>query len=99
MANYNTFVVVDCKNRKSVLTTSSARKANKLLTTGFRIDVWNNNEKVCAIYEKSRNLIRPYITLEKDYIREKQAKAEKRNKRKRVRSWQTKQTEKEIRSI
>lgn len=88
MSNYNTFVVVDCKSRKSVLVTSSARKANKLLCTGFRIDVWNNNEKICTIYEKSRDLIRPYITLEKDYIREKQAKAEERNKRKRVKECQ-----------
>lgn len=88
MANYNTFVVVDCNSGKSVLTTSSARKSNKFLTTGFRIDVWNNHKKVCTIYEKSRDLIRPYITLEKDYIRKKQAKAEERNKRKRVRDWQ-----------
>lgn len=88
MADYNTFVVVDCNSRKSILTTSSARKANKLLTTGFRIDIWNNNEKVCTVYEKSRNLIKPYITLEKNYIREKQAKAERRNRRKRVREWQ-----------
>lgn len=88
MADYNTFVVVDCNSRKSILTTSSARKANKLLTTGFRIDIWNNNEKVCTVYEKSRNLIKPYNTLEKNYIREKQAKAERRNRRKRVREWQ-----------
>ena len=80
MANYNTFVVVDCNSRKSILTTSSARKANDVLKTGFRVDVWNNNEKICTIYEKTRDLIKPYIQAEKEYIRKKQARAEARNK-------------------
>ena len=39
MANYNTFIVVNCNSRKSILTTSSARKSNKLLAKGFRVDV------------------------------------------------------------
>lgn len=79
MANYNTFIVVDCNSRKSILTTSSARKSSKLLTKGFRIDVWNDNEKICSIYEKTKELMRPYILTEKEYIRKKQAKAEERN--------------------
>lgn len=85
MANYNTFIVVDCKRRKSILTTSSARKANKLLTTGYKIEVWNDNVKVETIYEKDKkrekNPLAPYIAVEKEYIRQKQARAEERNKR------------------
>ena len=80
MANYNTFIVVDCKSRKSILTTSSARKSNKLLTKGVRIDVWNNNEKICTIYETTRELMMPYIHAEKEYIKQKQLRAEARNK-------------------
>ena len=86
MANYNTFMVVDCKSRKSILTTSSARKSNRLLQTGFRIDVWNNNEKVETIYAKDRTPMKPYIEAEREYIRQKQARAEERNKGKRL--WQ-----------
>jgi hypothetical protein len=80
MANYNTFIVVDCNSRKSILTTSSARKSNKLLAKGLRIDVWNNNTKVCTIYEYTRELMKPYIQAEKEYIRQKQSRAEARNK-------------------
>ena len=83
MANYNTFIVVDCRSRKSILTTSSARKAYKLLSTGYRIDIWNNNNKIETVYErhkKNGNPLRVYIDLEKEYIRKKQARAEARNK-------------------
>lgn len=86
MANYNTFVVIDCKTRKSILTTSSARKSSKLLQTGIRIEVWNGNTKVETIYEADRkrergNPMKPYIDAEREYIRQKQARAEERNKR------------------
>ena len=80
MANYNTFIVVDCNSRKSILTTSSARKANDILATVYRVDVWNNNNKVCSIYQKTREAMKPYIQVEKEYIRQKQARAEARNK-------------------
>ena len=80
MANYNTFIVVDCNSRKSILTTSSARKANAMFVTGHRVDVWNNNEKILTIYQKTRELIKPFIEAEKEYIRQKQARAEARNK-------------------
>ena len=83
MANYNTFIVVDCKSRKSILTTSSARKSARLLQTGFRIDVWNDNQKVETVYATNRTMMKPYIEAEKEYIRQKQARAEERNKRKR----------------
>ena len=86
MANYNTFVVVDCNSRKSVLTTSSARKSSKMLQTGFRIDVWNDNEKVLTVYAKDTAPMKPYIDAEREYIRQKQARAEARNKRRR--QWQ-----------
>ena len=81
MANYNTFIVVDCKSKKSILTTSSARKSAKLLQTGYRIDVWNNNEKLETVYAKDRSPMKPYIEAEREYIRQKQARAEERNKR------------------
>ena len=80
MANYNTFIVVDCNSRKSILTTSSARKSNRLLTKGFRVDVCNDNTKVCTIYEHTRELMKPYIQAENEYIRQKQSRAEARNK-------------------
>ena len=43
MANYNTFVVVNCKTRKPVITTSSARKAYKEL---HRVIKENNKKYV-----------------------------------------------------
>ncbi len=75
MAAYNTFVVVDCKKRTPTLVTSSARKARSVLTSGFRIDVWNDNNKVNTIYYKTQALLGQYIKLEKEYIRQKQEKA------------------------
>lgn len=84
MANYNTFVVVNCENRKPIITTSSARKANSFLKTGVRVEVWNNNDKLETIYEKDKKRekspMQPYIDLEREYIRQKQARAEARNK-------------------
>lgn len=84
MANYNTFLVVDCNTRRPILTTSSARKASKELKTGVRIEVWNNNELVTKIYDsdknKGTNPLSPYIQAEREYIRKKQAAAERRNK-------------------
>jgi hypothetical protein len=94
MANYNTFIVVDCNSRKSILTTSSARKANGELAKGFRVDVWNNNEKVLTVYQKTKELMKPYIEAEREYIRQKQARAEERNKaRKRKRELNCKRKE------
>lgn len=81
MSNYNTFVVVDCNTKKTILTTSSARKAYALLEIGKRIDVWNNNRKVETIHARGnqRNRFARYIELEKDYIRKKQRMATVRN--------------------
>ena len=85
MANYNTFVVVNCKTRTPVITTSSARKAYAELQTGIRIEVWNNNVLIERIYESNKyregNPMQPYIDMEKEYIRKKQELATLRNQR------------------
>lgn len=88
MANYNTFVVIDCNSRKTILTTSSARKADRELRKGTRIEVWNNNELIIRIYDADRKKavypFMPYIKAEKEYIGIRQAKAEKRNRMRRT---------------
>ena len=86
MANYNTFVIVDCKSKKSILTTSSARKAKQKLFTGRRIEVWNDNVKTKIVYSRNKDDINPYIRLEKEYIGQKQRAAEQRNKARRERA-------------
>ena len=82
MADYNTFLIVDCKTRKPIMTTSSARKARKERRTGVRIEVWNNNVLVEKIYEsdkyKALDPLAPYINAEREYIAKKQAKARKK---------------------
>ena len=83
MAKYNTFVVYDCKGRKNLLVTSSARKARAELHVGIKIEVWNENAFIEKIYFKTRRNLERYISEEKQYIAMKQAKAEKRNKRRR----------------
>lgn len=88
MANYNTFVLYDCKSRKPIITTSSARKVAKQLNVGFRIEVWNNNELACKIYKSNETDIKPYIMAEKEYIRKKQEKATLRNIKRRERAKQ-----------
>lgn len=86
MANYNTFVLIDCKSRKPIITTSSARKVARQLETGLRIEVWNNNELVTKVYKSNANDIKPYIKAEKEYIRKKQEKAVLRNATRRARA-------------
>ncbi len=81
MANYSTFVVVDYKKRKNILTTSSARKAKKLLTIGFKIEIWNKNLLSDVVYTKTINKLNEYVQNEKDYIKAQQKRAEERNKR------------------
>lgn len=85
MANYNTFLVVDCYTRKSVLVTSSARKAKEHLVKGVRVEVWNNNQMVETIYSPgkkncNKNPLGNYIEAEKEYIVRRQGKAERRNR-------------------
>ena len=83
MAKYNTFVVIDTKTRKPVLVTSSARKAAKMLMPGVRIEVWCENKKVETFYKRVGSALQCYIKQEEEYIRDKQARAEKRNKKRR----------------
>lgn len=86
MANYNTFIAQETKGGKTMLVTSSARKAKHLLNLGVRIEVWSENQKTETIYTKTRALLDKYVEAERQYIREKQAKAEKRNKARRARA-------------
>ena len=83
MAKYNTFVVYNCKRRKNLLVTSSARKAKGELHVGIKIEVWNENVFIEKIYFRTRQNLNKYIREEKRYIAMKQAKAEQRNKRRR----------------
>lgn len=80
MANYNTYAVVDSRHGKTLLITSSARKATEMLETGRRIEVWNNNEKVATVTKKTERMMRSFVRLEKDYIRRKQEMATQRRK-------------------
>lgn len=84
MANYNTFIAQETKGGKTMLVTSSARKVKSVLAPGVRVEVWNGNKKTETIYTKTRSLLDKYIESERQYIREKQAKAEKRNKARRA---------------
>lgn len=84
MANYNTFCLVDTKARKILLITSSAKKCKKAFSKGHRIEVWNANDCKEAIYSRNIADFGKYIKAEKQYIAEKQRKAEARNKRRRV---------------
>ena len=76
----NTFVVIDCKDRKNVLITQSARKAKDRFYIGAKIEVWNNGIHVETIYFSTIGKINKYVSLQKQYIGNKQRKAEGRNK-------------------
>ena len=86
MANYNTFIAQQTKNGKTIIVTSSARKVKSILVPGVRVEVWSENKKVETVYAKNARELNKYITLERQYIREKQAKAEKRNKLRRAKA-------------
>lgn len=86
MANYNTFIAQQTKGGKTMLVTSSARKVKSVLTPGIRVEVWSDNQKTEIIYTKTKALLDKYIKAERQYIREKQARAEHRNKLKRARA-------------
>lgn len=86
MANYNTFIAQETKGGKTMLVTSSARKVKSILAAGVRIEVWCNNQKTETVYTKTGALLDKYVESERQYIREKQAKAEKRNKARRARA-------------
>jgi hypothetical protein len=80
----NVFVVIDCKKRKPILATPSARKATgtlKNVKSGLRVEVWDDHACVTIAYPKNLYKLDPYVQLEKQYIGRKQKQAEKRNKR------------------
>lgn len=84
MAQYNTFAVQTTKG-KTLLVTSSARKAIRLLEPGVRVKVWSGNQLTETIYTRTRQEMDKYTSAEKEYIRSKRAAAEKRNKKRRER--------------
>lgn len=86
MANYNTFIAQETKGGRTMLVTSSARKVKSLLNPGVRVEVWSENKKVETVYTKTVALLDKYVQSEKEYIREKQARAEQRNKLRRARA-------------
>lgn len=86
MANYNTFIAQETAGGKTVIVTSSARKVKSLLVKGLRVEVWNNNRKAETIYIETKALLDKYVAAERQYIREKQERAEKRNKQRRARA-------------
>ena len=92
MANYNTFIAQQTKGGKTILVTSSARKVKSLLNPGVRVEVWSENKKVETVYTKTSALLEKYIQSEKQYIKEKQARAEHRNKLRRARANERKNT-------
>lgn len=83
MASYNTFLVQSTQG-KPMLVTSSARKASRLLQTGVRVEVWSANAKKETIYHRTRTRLDKYVAIEREYIRAKQAAAERRNQRRRA---------------
>lgn len=84
MARYNTFVVLSTKGSGLLLVTSSARKAKRLLAPGRRIEVWTENCKAEAVYTGTASKLDAYMAAEKDYIRQRQAAAEHRNRLRRA---------------
>jgi len=80
MAKYNTFLAMSTRGRP-LLVTSSARKARKLLQPGVRVEVWSANAKAETVYHRTRSRLDKYATAEREYIRAKQAAAEKRNRK------------------
>ena len=86
MANYNTFIAQETAGGKTVIVTSSARKVKSLLVEGIRVEVWNNNRKAETIYIETKAQLDKYVAAERQYIREKQERAEQRNKQRRARA-------------
>ena len=86
MAKNNTFVVRRTKSGEILLVTPSARKVSRLpLTVGLRVEVWRETEKVDTIHARARQKLTAYVDAERDYIRQKQAAAERRNAARRMR--------------
>lgn len=81
MANYNTFVAQDIQSGNTLLVTSSARKVKRLLTPDTRVEVWNNNKRIEAIYTQTSSQFDKYIQAESEYIKLKQRKRDRTDER------------------
>lgn len=77
----NVFVVIDCKQRKTMLVTLSARKAKSVLGKGLKVEIWIDNIHFDTVYSKQIDKFIPFVLQEKQYIGRKQRRAEERNKR------------------
>ena len=86
MAAYNTFLVMDCRSRRPLLVTSSARKAVRALETGRHVEVWCENELVRIVYAKTKKKLYEYTEAERQYIRAKQERATAARRRRRERT-------------
>lgn len=82
----NIFILINTKNNKILKVDTSARRTLYDLEPGKRIEVYKRGELQEKIYTKTREKMKPYVQLEKEFIGRKQKKAEERNKRKKVRT-------------
>lgn len=79
----NAFVVIDCKRRKTILATLSARKAQNMLAKGIKVEIWIDNIHFDTVYSRQADKFKPFTLQEKQWIGKKQKRAEERNKRRR----------------
>lgn len=79
----STFVLVDCKIRRTVYVTQSARAAWAMMEKGRRLEVWQNGENMARLYSEDLVRFKRYIEAEREYIAEKQRRHELRNERRR----------------
>jgi hypothetical protein len=77
----NVFVTIDCKQRKVVLTTLSARKAQSVIRKGLKVEIWIDNIHFDTVYSNQIKKFQSFILQEKQYIGRKQRLAEEKNKR------------------
>ena len=80
----DSFVVVDCKMRRIVYVTQSARAAWAMMEKGRRLEVWQNGENMARLYFEDWVRFKRYIEAEREYIAKKQRRHEIRNERRRL---------------
>lgn len=79
----NAFVVIDCKQRKTILATLSAQKAKCVLRKGLKVEIWVDNIHFDTVYSNQVDKLKPFTLQEKQWMSKKQKRAEERNKRRR----------------
>ena len=79
----STFVLVDCKMRRNVYVTQSARAAWAMMDKGRRLEVWENGENMARLFSEDWVRFKRYIEAEREYIAQKQRRHEQRNERRR----------------